>query len=146
MIEVTRTWEVRGVVVGLDCVMSVVAVARSRVLVLDEHAGSRAVMGFALQQLGCTQLAVDTCEAALAALDTFLPHAVIYEWNLRKGSGLGLARRLRERSKDRRLSIVAVSSLDEPSDFRVREPVDAYLTKPFRAAELATIVSSLGRR
>jgi CheY-like chemotaxis protein len=114
--------------------------------VLDEHEGSRAVMLFLLQRLGCSYLAVDTVEAAFEAIATFAPHAVVYEWNLRRGTGRGLARRLRELAGDRPLAIVAVSSLDEPNDFCDDEQVDAYFTKPFLATDLASVVASFGQR
>jgi len=115
---------------------------RHRILVLDEHDLSRAVLRALLVRDGYECCEVETFTAALTAIETFDPHIVIYEPHLRAACCVGIARsfRSRARARGRSLVLIAISALDEPEDFRSREDVDAYLTKPFRAEELHEVL------
>jgi DNA-binding response OmpR family regulator len=88
--------------------------------------------------------------AALAAIDAFRPHIVLYEWNLRRRDPLlGFAVTMREHASKngRRIFIVALSVLDEPPGFCAQEQLDGYATKPVRLAELDAILRlAAGRR
>jgi DNA-binding response OmpR family regulator len=113
--------------------------ARSgRVLVVDDNTLSRSVVTFGFSHRGWECLGAASAVAALDAIETFAPDAVVLEWVFRDGSGIGLARRLRSRSEElgRSLVVVVVSLANEPSGFREREDIDAYLTKPLDVAEI----------
>lgn len=97
---------------------------------IDDHAGSRAVMCCALEVRGHVCLPVATEAAAVAAIDGFQPDIVILEWNLRDGTGRGIARRLRSRPGAGDYLIIVVSTVEEPPGFCEEEAVDAYFTKP----------------
>lgn len=113
-----------------------------RVLVLDDHAGSRTITKYVLEGAGHICDAVANARAALASISTFTPDVVLYEWDLRGDAGIGLPARLRERSTRlaRALVIIAVSVIDEPDDFRARESVDDYFTKPLDLGALARLI------
>ena len=113
-------------------------VGRSRVLVLDEHDGSRAVMCQLLRMRGHGCWPALDSTGALLAVEALRPDVVLYEWCLRGGGGLGLAEKMRSASaKDGRVvRVAAVSVLTEPAGFRVRELVDAYFTKPVDMSKL----------
>lgn len=113
-----------------------------RVLVLDDDAGARTITKYVLEQAGHVCELVANARAALAAISTFTPDVVLHEWDLRGDAGVGLAARLRERSArlDRALHVIAVSALDEPSEFRERESVDDYFTKPVDLGALARLI------
>ena len=113
-----------------------------RVLVLDDDANSRTITKYVLEQAGHVGEVVANARAALAALISFAPDVVLYEWDLRGDAGIGLAARLRALSArlGRALLVIAVSVLEEPSAFRTREGVDDYFTKPLDLGALARLI------
>lgn len=107
---------------------------RERLLIIDEHELSRKVVVQTLRLRGHKCSGVATTADAVVAVGTLKPTVVIMDWVFRDGSGVGLARRLREASDlGNDLVIVAVSTANEPAEFRTNEPVDEYLTKPCTA-------------
>ena len=121
------------------------AVKVGRILVVDDHLGSRVAVSLAFRQLGYECEHVGIPADALVAIESFRPEAVLFEWSLRDGSGLGLARRFRLLSLQlgRPLRVIVLSTQAEPGGFRDREEVDDYVVKPARAAELACRIRSL---
>jgi DNA-binding response OmpR family regulator len=113
-----------------------------RVLVLDDDAGSRRITKYVLEQAGHVCEVVENARSALAAMATFAPDVVLYEWDLRGDAGIGLASRLRAVSArlGRALIVIAASAVDEPSAFRAREGVDDYFTKPLDLGVLARLI------
>lgn len=99
---------------------------------IDDHEVSRFLMRHVLTMRGHLCEAVGTAAAGLGSIDNFKPEIVILEWSLRDRSGLGLARQLRSRSaaQGRSLTVVVVSTANEPAGFLDEEHVDAYFTKP----------------
>jgi CheY-like chemotaxis protein len=112
-----------------------------RVLIVDEHGPSIAVLFHALTSRGFTCERACSAELALARVASFQPDVVIYEWNLSAG-GRGLPQRLRAAST-RALAVIALSTLDEPAGFREMEQVDAYLMKPLDVAQLDSLMRGL---
>jgi DNA-binding response OmpR family regulator len=120
---------------------------KHRVLVVDEDALSRKAMLLSFRIRGYVCNSAASPDEALAALDDFRPHIVLLEWAFRdpRHQGLGLARKLRHRSLElrRHVSIVVVSCADQPTDFRQREGVDAYFTKPVAPHVLEAAVAEI---
>lgn len=112
---------------------------QQRVLIIDEHAGSRAILNYELGALGFDCVSFATVAAALAEFDDVAPHIVIYDWSPRREGCAGLARTLRDRaaSRGRALRIIAVSVLEEPNGFVHAEAVDAFFTKPLQLRQVA---------
>ena len=110
---------------------------RERVLLLDDHAGSRLALSRALRSRGHECLAVGTADAALAAIETSAPTVVVLEWKLTAGDGAGLAARLRSESlrHNRRLLVVALSYVNQPE---LGEDFDAYVIKPALPEDIET--------
>ncbi len=123
------------------------APVRHRILMLEDHEGSREVMRHMLSLLGHDCHAVSTTSAALCAIDTYVPDVVIYEWYTRSDERTGLGTRFRERAKvcGVMLAVVVLSAVDEPDGFCAREAIDAYLTKPVRPAELEAVLHELAK-
>jgi CheY-like chemotaxis protein len=115
---------------------------RCRILLLDDHEGSRYVMRHALMSFGHDCKAVSSTRAALLAVETYGPEVIIYEWYTRTDERIGLSLRFRERTAPgvKALAIIVLSSADEPEGFRDREDIDAYLTKPMKPAELELVL------
>lgn len=123
----------------------VLATSQGRVLVIDDHVGSRVATCSSLELHGYTCAHAGTASDAFAAIASFHPSIVLLEWSMRGGWGVGLARQLRERAAADQLCliVIAVSTQEEPDAFCVDEGVDAYLVKPIAAPELARTVSRL---
>lgn len=111
-----------------------------RVLLLEDHEGSRFVTRYALRSLGHECVAVGDVQAALLLTGSFAPDVVIYEWNTRNEQRVGLAATFRERSPGRALVLIALSAVEEPPGFRERERIDGYLTKPFHPRDLVPLL------
>lgn len=116
-----------------------------KILVVDDHAPSIAVLCHALTSRGHACEAVSTATDALNCVDRFQPQVVFYEWNLRGGQVCGLAARLRAASRSVAFVIV-LSTLNEPDEFCENELVDAYLTKPFDVGQVESVLYRLSRR
>jgi DNA-binding response OmpR family regulator len=116
--------------------------ARARLLLLDDHRESLAALAIALAHRGFHCETVTNAADASTRCRIFAPDIVVYEWRLRAGPVLGLARTLRTIASDRTVVVIVASWLDEPPDFARTEGVDAYLTKPL---DLTTLETLLGR-
>ena len=114
-----------------------------KILVVDDHGPSIAVLCHALTSRGHACEAVSSATDALDCVGRFQPQVVFYEWNLRDGRGLGLAARLRAASQSVAF-VIALSTLNEPDEFRNSEHVDAYLTKPFDVGQVESVLGRLG--
>ena len=114
-----------------------------KILVVDDHGPSIAVLCHALRSRGYACEAVSTATDALNCVCRFQPQVVFYEWNLRDGAGIGLAARLRAASRSVAFVIV-LSTLNEPDEFCDSEHVDAYLTKPFDVGQVESVLGRLG--
>lgn len=117
---------------------------RLKILIVDEHPPSVAVLSLALTSRGYVCEAASTAAEALACAVQFQPHVVIYEWDLHGGDGPGLAQRLREASAAL-VMVIALSARDEPEQFRQTERVDAYVTKPVDLADLESMFGDRAR-
>lgn len=106
-----------------------------RVVLFDEHSGSRSITSYLFRTAGHRCFPVAGIDELVSAVETHKPDVVMYEWNTRSSDGIGLARRLRNAS-ERELRVMVVSTLDEPPGFCDREGIDAYATKPVVAREL----------
>jgi DNA-binding response OmpR family regulator len=109
-----------------------------KILIVDEHAASLAVLCLRLKSCGYMCEAASNATDALLCAAEFQPHVVIYEWDLHGGGGTGLARRLRDASLAV-VKVIALSARDEPEHFRQSERVDAYVTKPVDVTSLESL-------
>jgi CheY-like chemotaxis protein len=117
-----------------------------RILLIDDHPGSLIVLRHALRCHGHACEAVQSVEKALALIPLFHPQVILYEWYLRGGCGVGLARRLRAQctAHEAPSAIVALSTLNEPEGFVEREGVDGYVSKPLCPDQLDALLASVG--
>lgn len=112
-----------------------------KILIVDEHPPSLAVLAYALASRGYACEAACTAGEALARVAAWQPNVVVYEWDLREGDGRGLARRFRAASPSVTM-VISVSAHNEPEDFRDSEQVDGYLIKPFDVEQLERLITA----
>jgi len=117
-----------------------------RVLVVDDHAETRALLSRSLERASCGVKAVGSCEEAEAALTLGSFDVLILDVMLPDGSGIDLCSRIR-RAKHQ-VPILLLTARGEVRD-RVTgldAGADDYLVKPFAILELLARVKALGRR
>jgi CheY-like chemotaxis protein len=141
-VRVARTYSLNVLVAGVSRSRSF------RFLIVDEYKCSRVATRLALEDRRHRCLDVSSEADALVAIDTFAPEIVLLEWWFRDGTGLGLARRLRQRAaiRGRGLILIATSSQSEPPAFRQAEQLDAYLVKPASTFDIESSLASIVRR
>lgn len=118
---------------------------RCRILVVDDHEDTAAMLGLLLTLIGHqTQVAHDGLEA-LATAVAFRPDVVLLDINLPGISGHEVARKLRELPWGRELTLVAVTAMDqEPHRLESRRSgFDAHLVKPVDSHTLEALLAAL---
>src|SRR5262249_33435718 len=103
-----------------------------RILVVDDNRDAAESLGALLDALGATVTVVHSGEAALAAFDDFAPDAVLLDIGMPGIDGYEVARRIRARSDDRAVLLIALTGWSQEQDHkRSREAgFDHHLVKP----------------
>jgi DNA-binding response OmpR family regulator len=121
------------------------AIARKKILIVDDEPKIVEVVGSYLQRAGFTPVAAATGTQALQAFDRERPSLVILDLMLPDLSGEEVCRRLRARS---RVPIIMLTARVEDAD-AVRGlglGADDYVTKPFSPRQLMARVEAVLRR
>ncbi|HYH42440.1 MAG TPA: PAS domain S-box protein [Burkholderiales bacterium] len=120
---------------------------RQRILVVDDNVDAAAMVAELLKKHGHEVLAVHDGMEALQAFDGFRPDFVLLDIGMPGMNGLELARRLRERNRDPRPFIVALTGWGQPEDeLRSREAgFDLHLVKPVEEPDLLQVVGTRAR-
>jgi two-component system OmpR family response regulator len=116
-----------------------------KVLVVDDDAGIREMLRFALEKAGFAVAEAGDGRAALAAFAAATPDLVVLDILMPEIEGTEVCRRLR---RDSRVPIIFISSCDEDTDRIVGLELggDDYVTKPFSPRELVARVKAVLRR
>ena len=121
-----------------------------RVLVVDDDADARDMLGTALRQYGADVELTASVEEALTAASAHCPDVLVSDIEMPEATGYDLVRRLRQ-SDDaelRRLPAVALTAYARAED-RVKALIAGFQThvpKPVEPAELVTVIASLAQR
>ena len=100
-------------------------------LVVDDSRVIRGVVREALAEVGITAIEAEDGNEALATFESQNPDAVISDVQMPGVDGTELTRMLRERSKDRHVPIVVLSSLEDEASRKagIAAGADAWLVK-----------------
>lgn len=114
--------------------------------VVDDEAGVREAVGYALEQAGYTVSTFRDGAEALEAWKQELPDLMVLDIIMPRLDGLELCRSVRSRSES--VPVIFLSSKDEEIDRVVGLELgaDDYLCKPFSVRELVARVRALDRR
>ena len=117
-----------------------------KVLVADDEAGIRLLVGALLEEAGHEPLLCDGGEEALAAFFNGRPDIVILDIMMPKVDGYEVCRRIRE--ADERVPVLFLSAKGDIVDKKIgfTTGADDYLVKPFNDEELLMRVEALARR
>ena len=108
------------------------------ILVIDDEAMIRKVVGRALIAVGCTVVYAADGEEALAKLSEALPDLVISDVTMPRIDGFELLKRIRSQARTRAVPVILLTGRDDTEDLVAGMGLgaDDYLVKPFALREL----------
>jgi CheY-like chemotaxis protein len=125
------------------------SLAGIRVLVIDDEPDARELIGRTLTDHGATVTSATSAEEGLALLELSRPDVLVSDVGMPGTDGYQLMRQIRAgEAKGERLPALALTAFARAED-RKRAMLAGYqqhLAKPFDAAELVLLVSSLAQR
>ena len=122
--------------------------SESTVLIVDDEAAIRDMVGITLDLAGFTSISADNAHDAHISVIDNKPDLVLLDWMLPGGSGIELARRLRRDEITTNIPIIMLTA-KASEDNKVQglnEGVDDYVTKPFSPRELVARIKTVLRR
>jgi CheY-like chemotaxis protein len=135
--------------IGLDTSDETRELAGIRVLLVEDDADAREMLGYLLDQHGADVESVGSAREAMQAFDARPFDIILSDLEMQDEDGFSLVRRIRARESvaQRRIPAVAVTAYGRAED-RARTMAagfDRHVVKPVDIADLITIVASLGR-
>ncbi|MFN2309056.1 MAG: phosphate regulon transcriptional regulator PhoB [Gammaproteobacteria bacterium] len=118
------------------------------ILIVDDEAPIREMVGFALERAGFRWLEAADAASAQVLIADQRPDLLLLDWMLPDLSGIHLARRLKREEPTAQLPIIMLTARGEEED-RVRGlevGADDYVTKPFSPRELIARIKAVLRR
>ncbi|MCC5864320.1 MAG: response regulator transcription factor [Wenzhouxiangella sp.] len=116
-----------------------------KILIVDDDADLRALIGFALRQGGFLGLEAPDVKSCRQLIEDEQPDLVILDVNLPDGNGLDLCREIRERSQVPILMLTVRNSEDDLVS-ALELGADDFLSKPFSPRTLLARIRALLRR
>jgi two-component system phosphate regulon response regulator PhoB len=119
-----------------------------RVLLVEDDAPIREMLKFVLVQSGYETIDAEDYPSALKKLVEPYPDLILLDWMLPGGSGVQLAKHLKQQEFMRDIPIIMLTARGEEED-KVRgleAGADDYVTKPFSPKELIARVRAVMRR
>jgi len=118
------------------------------VLIVDDDVDLQNVVGAMLKAAGFHTEAVSSAEEAFDSLRSSRPDLMVLDWNLPGMSGVDFCRRLRKETRLGKLPVLFLTAHSSTQDIvdAFAAGADDFVSKPFRAPELAARVLGLIRR
>ncbi|MCT8127090.1 MULTISPECIES: phosphate regulon transcriptional regulator PhoB [unclassified Alishewanella] len=119
-----------------------------RILVVEDEAPIRDMLCFVLEQNGYQPYTADSFDAAINQLVEPYPDLILLDWMLPGGSGIQIAKKIKQHDVTRNIPIIMITARGEEED-KVRGlevGADDYVTKPFSPKELMARIKAVIRR
>jgi two-component system, OmpR family, phosphate regulon response regulator PhoB len=118
------------------------------VLIVDDEAAIRDMIGIALDTAGFDTISAETALQAHVHVVDRRPDLVLLDWMLPGGSGIELARRLKndELTADIPIIMLTAKTTEDNKVQGLDAGVDDYVTKPFSPRELVARIKAVLRR
>jgi two-component system phosphate regulon response regulator PhoB len=119
-----------------------------QILVVEDEAPIREMITFVLEQNGFN--AIESCDIgqALTNIQEPYPDLILLDWMLPGGTGVSLAKKLKQNEYTRNIPIIMLTARSDEDD-KVRgfeAGVDDFVTKPFSPKELIARIKAVIRR
>lgn len=119
-----------------------------QILVVEDEAAIREMITFVLEQNGFNAIEAETIEQAQAKIKEPYPDLILLDWMLPGGTGVKLAKSLKQNEYTRAIPIIMLTARADEDD-KVKgfdAGVDDYVTKPFSPKELIARIKAVIRR
>lgn len=116
-----------------------------KVMVVEDSLAQRKAIANFLKSGGAIAIEAKDGIEALALLETQQPNIILLDAIMPRMSGYEVCRRIKSNPKTQHIPIIMCTGQDGASDryWAMKQGVDAYLVKPFRAAELIGLLKQL---
>ena len=118
------------------------------ILVVEDETPIREMISFVLDQNGFNAIEASDIEQALAKIHEPYPDLILLDWMLPGGTGVALAKKLKQNEYTRNIPIIMLTARSDEDD-KVKgfdAGVDDYVTKPFSPKELIARIKAVIRR
>ncbi|MCJ8295515.1 MAG: phosphate regulon transcriptional regulator PhoB [Colwellia sp.] len=118
------------------------------ILVVEDETPIREMISFVLDQNGFNAIEACDIEQALAKIREPYPDLILLDWMLPGGTGVSLAKKLKQNEYTRNIPIIMLTARSDEDD-KVKgfeAGVDDYVTKPFSPKELIARIKAVIRR
>ena len=119
-----------------------------KILVVEDETPIREMISFVLEQNGFNAVEACDIEQALAQIHDPYPDLILLDWMLPGGTGVSLAKKLKQNEYTRNIPIIMLTARSDEDD-KVKgfdAGVDDYVTKPFSPKELIARIKAVIRR
>ncbi|MGJ8682132.1 phosphate regulon transcriptional regulator PhoB [Paraglaciecola sp.] len=119
-----------------------------RILLVEDEAPIRDMLKFVLEQSGFDAIEAEDYQVALDKIVEPYPDLILLDWMMPGGSGIQLAKKLKQQEYARDIPIIMLTAKGEEED-KIRgleSGADDYITKPFSPKELIARVKAVIRR
>ncbi len=119
-----------------------------RILLVEDEAPIREMLEFVLEQSGFETQQAEDYQVALDLIQEPYPDLILLDWMLPGGSGVQLAKKLKQHDFTRDIPVIMLTARGEEED-KVRgldSGADDYITKPFSPKELVARIKAVMRR
>lgn len=119
-----------------------------RILLVEDEAPIREMLEFVLEQSGFETQQAEDYQIALDLIQEPYPDLILLDWMLPGGSGVQLAKKLKQHEFTRDIPVIMLTARGEEED-KVRgldSGADDYITKPFLPKELVARIKAVMRR
>ncbi|AEP30909.1 putative DNA-binding response regulator PhoB [Glaciecola nitratireducens FR1064] len=118
------------------------------ILLVEDEAPIREMLSFVLEQAGFTVVEAEDFDVALEKVKEPYPDLILLDWMLPGGSGVQLAKKLKQHEFTRDIPVIMLTARGEEDD-KIRgleAGADDYVTKPFSPKELVARIKAVMRR
>lgn len=119
-----------------------------KILVVEDEAPIRDMIKFVLEQSDFDVIEAEDYDVALDIVKEPYPDIILLDWMLPGGSGIQLAKRLKQHEHTKDIPVIMLTARGEEED-KVRgldAGADDYITKPFSPKELIARIKAVLRR
>ncbi len=118
------------------------------ILLVEDEAPIREMLTFVLEQAGFNVVEAEDFDVALEKVKEPYPDLILLDWMLPGGSGVQLAKKLKQHEFTRDIPVIMLTARGEEDD-KIRgleAGADDYVTKPFSPKELVARIKAVMRR